>query len=309
MIKKSFIFTLFASSIAFGATYIVKEGETLSDILYQNYEGLIYGRHGNLAKLIQANSQIKDPNQISQNQVITIPDDFRPILKSQKEKSSQTKAISNTNSYLTLGARSNFESLAATEKLSNEKEISSSELGYGVYLRWTHFWSDRFRFFLDSSMSKVRFKVSENKTLARDEFIKSYVGVGLSYIIGKGNLVEFGTGLGESFVLNSKTSTELKIDKIVIPSLSFSGVHEIAAFNSGYSFKGLWRAGALLPTTQSDFSTELGNYWSLGAGSFFERNEKSFNIIVTYGQRAVETNDIKQTNKDIGISTGVGFKF
>ena len=148
-----------------------------------------------------------------------------------------------------------------------------------------------------------------HKELSKADLTKLYSGVGLKYKYNPKHSFEFATGLGESFLLNSKSATELEIDKIVIPSISTSGTHSLKKFKSGYEFQSFWRLGGLLPTTQSDYKTEFGTYWRIGAGSSYDNNGKKYNISVSYGQRSLKTDDVEQTNKDIAISAGVGFDF
>ena len=241
---------IFLFGNAFAAEYQIKRGDTLSDILYNNVEGRIYGKNHNLAKLIAANPQIKDPNNIEVGEIIYFPDSFRllssidpntvlytPLAKYKKPDDSKNELLSGVqeasndetkeiekilNQSLVIGLRMNYESLSAVETTSNEKEISTSDMAYGVFLRWIHKWSEKFKFFIDASFSKYKFNVSSNKTLGESELSKIYAEVGMRCSYNPRHSFEIGLGMGESFLLNSNNSTELKIDKVMIPAISFS---------------------------------------------------------------------------------------
>ncbi len=316
-------------------TYVVKDGDTLSDILYKKVPGNIYGSNNNLDKAKLLNPNLISIHRVTPGEVLTLPQGIGKYTQfeiasgiAQEDNYVESKQVKNEkrekiasklpmqkvlekdlHQSIFFGLRLNNESLAATEKQSGEKEISTSDLSYGAFFRWSHKWSDTLNLFFDASISKFNFDVSNGKTLKEDGLTKAYGGVGIRYNLTPSHSFELGTGLGESFLLNSKTATELEIDKVVIPSISVSGNHTIKKFDSGYGLNGFWRLGTLLPTSQSDFDTEFGNYWSVGTGSFYETGGKIFNISISYGQRSVETDDIEQTNKDISISAGIGFEF
>lgn len=55
---------------AWAVTYVVRKGEVLSEIIYRDIPGRIYGKNGNLAKILQLNPEIKDPNKIVDGQKI-----------------------------------------------------------------------------------------------------------------------------------------------------------------------------------------------------------------------------------------------
>ena len=336
MKTKSLTISLLSCSLAYGGVYVVRSGDTLSNILYNNVEGRIYGPEANLSKLLRANPSITNPNYIQVGQEINFPNSFKfinpianssdnrikkshkvlkkkeeylEIVKNDNQKSDDAKASTKLNQSLFFGLNLNSESISSLETSTNESEIAKSDLAYGVSARWSHHWNKKLNFFMDTSISKYKFKVSTNKELSKADLTKLYGGVGLKYKYNPKHSFEFATGLGESFLLNSKSATELEIDKIVIPSISTSGSHSLKKFKSGYELQSFWRIGGLLPTTQSDYKTKFGTYWRVGAGSSYDNNGKKYNISVSYGQRSLKTDDVEQTNKDIAISAGVGFGF
>ena len=70
------ISTFLACSLTFADVYVVRPGDTASDILFKNVEGRIYGRNGNLLKLLEHNPHIGDPNNIVPGETLRFPKEF-----------------------------------------------------------------------------------------------------------------------------------------------------------------------------------------------------------------------------------------
>lgn len=71
--KSAFIGAVCLSQLAYSMTSTVQNGETLSQIAYREFPNeRVYGADGSLARLIQLNPEITDPNAIYPNQVIKL---------------------------------------------------------------------------------------------------------------------------------------------------------------------------------------------------------------------------------------------
>lgn len=313
------ISTFLACSLTFADVYVVRPGDTASDILFKNVEGRIYGRNGNLLKLLEHNPHIGDPNNIVPGETLRFPKEFnlltnkgkpehQPPFKVEKQANKVAEEQVNYQSLL-IGLSLSSRSLSATESATGENEIAASDLAYGASIKWVHKWSDRFNFFLNGSISKYNFSVSEGKSLKEESLTKTYGGVGISYKYSNKHNFEVEAGLNETLLLTSNSNTELEIEKVVIPKLTVSGAHTLTSFNSGYGLKAFWGLGAFLPSSQPSYDTELTSFWKLGASSYYEKNGETFSISFSYGQESIETDDIEQTNKEITISAETGVKF
>ena len=313
------ISTFLACSLTFADVYVVRPGDTASDILFKNVEGRIYGRGNNLSKLLMYNPHIVDPDNIAVGETLRFPKEFTLLSKSVKpEQQSPTKAKEKTNTEarpsanhqsLFFGLEFGSMSLSATESATGENEVATSDLAYGATVRWVHNWSEKLNFFLNGSISKYKFQVSEGKDLEEESVSKAYAGVGINHKYNNKHNFEFEAGLSESLILTSNSSTELEIEKVVIPKLTTSGTHTIARFTSGYGLNASWGAGAFLPSSQPSYDTELTSFWKFGASSFYEQNGKRFSVSLSYGQESIETDNIEQTNKEIAISARTGVEF
>ncbi|MBC76055.1 MAG: hypothetical protein CME64_08555 [Halobacteriovoraceae bacterium] len=313
------ISTFLACSLTFADVYVVRPGDTASDILFRNVEGRIYGRDGNLSKLLKHNPNIVDPDNIVVGETLRFPKEFTLLSEKVKpEQQSPLKVKEKTNKKaqpqsapqsLFFGLELGSMSLSATESATGENEVATSDLAYGATFKWVHNWSEKYNFFLNGSISKYKFQVSEGKSLEEENLTKAYAGVGLNHKYSNKSKFEVEAGLSEALLLTSNSTTEIEVEKFVVPKLTVSGTHTIARFTSGYGLNASWGAGAFLPSSQPSYDTELTSFWKFGASSFYEQNGKRFSVSLSYGQESIETDNIEQTNKEIAISARTGVEF
>ncbi len=320
--KKGFIFTTLLSCTAiYGNTYIVKSGDTLSDILYENVSGRVYGKSGNLAKFLNQNPHIQNPNflpvgteinldtfSLIQTVAITKQEEA-PQLTVLKEETSREKTHKESRQSLSAHLNFNYESINAVDKSSNVNGITNSDLGVGLSLAWRHKLSPKLSFLFDTTFNKYKFKVASNKSLVEASQTNLYVGTGITYSQNDKHEYSLRGGLSETFFLSTKNNSTFEIDKVVLPSFDVSGKHSLKKFKSGYSIDGMWSTGLVLPGSHGSYDSELGTYWNLGAGSFYKDDRKSYGISFQYGQKSIETNFVEQTTKDIGVGLNMGFDF
>lgn len=197
-------------------------------------------------------------------------------------------------------------SLNATDTSSGTNEIAVSDLSYGIGLRWTHLWSEKFEFFFNGVLSSYNFSVSRNKTLEKSKLFKLYAGIGLKYKENVNHNYTFEIGINESFILLAISQTKLKIEKALIPVMSISGEHTLMSFDSDYSLGVNWRLGILTPTRRADYSTKLGYYWSVGITS---RLSNRVSIGMNYGQQSLKTSVLEQVSKGMFVGAGIGIDF
>lgn len=224
--------------------------------------------------------------------------------KSINQKTSRKKTHS-----LSLGFSSSVSSISSTDNSTNSTEKATSDNGYGVSATWTHLWTDRLSYFVTGSIKKYSFIMGTGRTLTDSDLSHSYIGTGLNIKLGDRITLIPGLGIGESLILSSTGGTSFEIKKASIPTVSLSSKIDLLKFDSGFSFYTNLRAGALSPTSQSGYKTELGHYEQIGFGSSFGLWGSQMNINTSYTQRKLDVGTATQTSKDLGISVGVGWSF
>lgn len=328
------------SSNAFAVNYVVQKGDTISGILYNKVPGRIYGADGNLSKLEDLNTELGSVDKIFPGSVIVLPEgtgeytqaelasgldvqdrtsNFMPS-KNLKDSSSKKIEIKKEgieelqvqkpkNQSLDVNLLLSYESLKSTDTSSGASEIATSDLSYGLDLRWSHHWKSNLNFFVESSLTKLKYNVASDTSLQESNFTKASGGVGLNYKLSNNHRYELSIGVKETMFLTSVSTSVRKIDKLVLPSLSFSGDHVLKRFESGFLLNAFWGLDLLMSSSQTDYNTDMGTSWSLGAGSMYEHNGNTFNISASYGQRSVGTDSLDQSAKEFVIHAGVGFDF
>ena len=322
-LKLCTVLFLSASIKANSTLYVVQRGDILSDILFRNVPGRIYGQNGNLKKVKALNPELRSLNYIVPGETLVLPigegrytqhelmmrNKFKKVVKKSALKNSYKATKKSILQHLYIGAHLSSKSLNATDLVSGENEISTSDLSYGLNLEWQHYWTKNLGFLFQFSYSKYDFKVSTNKSLVDENINKVSGRVGIKYSPSSSHSYLFQTGLEEKLLLTSETSTSLRIDKNTVPTLSVSGKHIFKTFSDRFHLLGSWEGGVHIGTTQPNYSTDPGLFWSLGFGSSFRDNNKFFNIDIKYAQSSLAASRLEQTTKEVSISIGTGFEF
>lgn len=311
-------------------TYVVRKGDTLGEVLYRKVPGRIYGSGNNLEKTKRLNPKLKSIHKLTPGFVLKLPKGQGKYTQLELSNQSKKNEVGNSQDAIAeslnmqqgtksdeallhqsfiFGFKFSSESLKAVESLSSASEIANSDIGYGLFLRWNHKWNEKIHFFLESSLMKHSFNVASNKTLVDDSLLKMDVVSGLQWNYRRNHIFEASLGLVENLILNSESSTVLDIDKIVTPSLKVSGSHTLIRFERAYSLYAFWAAGGFFPTKQSDYETEWGSFWEVGAGSTYSKKGRRFTISVSYGQDSLPTDSLTETNKSIEIDASMGVEF
>ncbi len=317
------ILILNASIEANSSLYVVRRGDVLSEVLFRNVPGRIYGKNGNLSKVKKINPELHSVSHIVPGETIVLPagegqfTQYELMLRSKSKKVVKKSTLEDFRKvtdksifqHLYIEAHLSSISLNAIDLISGENEISTSDLSFGLGLEWQHYWNKHFGLLFQFSYSQYDFKVSANKSLVDEKINKLYGGVGLKYSSSKHHSYVFQTGLEEKLLLTSQTSNTLRIDKNTAPTFTISGKHLFKSFSEKFHLVGFWKGGVNFGTTQPDYSTDSGFFWSLGFGSSFRDNNKFFNIDINYAQSSFGTSRLEQTTKEASISIGAGFEF
>lgn len=299
--------SLLCSGVLAGS-YTVKNGDTLSEILHKNVEGRIYGEYGHLQKLLSENPGIRNPNYILIGQKVEYTHFSRAVSAEisiedgPKKKKPRKQAIEVS---LMFGS----ESLNATDISSNANEKAVSNLTYGINLKWTQKWSERYSLFAKAAYNKLDFDVASNKSLKEKSVSKGSVSLGGSYSFSESHQIMISLGLEEMFILSALNIQDLEIKKALIPKIELSAKHLIKETSSGFKISGVWMVGGLQASSQSDYKTKLGQVWSLGVLSELVDKERTYHLGLRYKESSVDTSDLKEKNKEIAIGGGVGFRF
>lgn len=317
--------------------YIVKRGDTLSNIAENFYPPFIYGDTGSLKLLINFNTHLPDPHNIEPGQIIylkdfpshhlyenlfsgmTPPNDGKikrnlagvqgkAEAKKQKSKSYVTRKEYKKQSF-SIGLFTGIASIASTDKSSNVTEKAVTDLGYGAFGTWSHHYSDFTRFFIIGSAKKFKFRPGAGRSLKNSDSSKFYIGIGANFKLSDRISSSLGAGIGQSLILSSNGASQLEINKANIPTASFSLTFELLKIDSKYSFYGQTRVGALFASSQDTYSTKFGHYGNFSLGSRMVYQSRIYFFEFSYTLRKLEAGQADQTSKELGFSLGTGWEF
>lgn len=298
---------LAVNSLAF--SYVVKKGDTLSELAYRHIDHKVYGPKGSLKKLLASNPDIKSSDLILVGQNINIPLPYKRDIASVPEMQGERTPLAKPKQSLYLGTYLGNASISSKDTVTGSTEKAASNIGQGFHAVWTQHWSDNLSFFVVGSLKRYKFSVGRGRTLADESVTQAYVGTGLNIKVSDRVTMTPGLGIGESLILSSLSTNALEIKKAVIPAASLSTKVDLVKFKSGYTLHSNLRLGALLPKTHTDYKTELGTFGQLGVGSGFNVKGMRVNVETSYTHRSIDVGTAEQTSKDLGITLGVGWSF
>lgn len=320
-----------------GNSYIVvKEGDTLSELVQKHSSSppFLYGKNGRIEKVLGMNPSIIDADFIEVDQLIEfgnlmiakdpttgniLSQKLYQSPKNQIRKIAQAATKEKVHNYsqskkniqsLYFSLLSGLSSISSRDLTSQKQENATSDVGYGTLVAWSHLWTKKTSFFFAGSFKKFTFKVDKTKTLKDNSISQYYTGIGLKHTFWKRHALSFSVGIGESLALVSVSNgVNFAIEKVVLPVLSISGAHNLIKFDSGFTFDTSWRYGALLPSKQLSYSTELGTFFNIGLASNYNLNGVHLAIGASYTKRSLKIETATQTSKDLMTNIGAGWSF
>lgn len=207
------------------------------------------------------------------------------------------------------GLRSSTSSIRSVDTATNTTEKAVTEIGYGFHFKWSHLWSEKLKYFISFSMEKYRFKASTGRTLANSSLSRKEITTGLNYAVNGGFRTQLALSLKETILLTSGGGTNLILEKVAIPKVTWTNILVLHQFESGFRLSTDINLSALTPTSQPDYETEFGYSYSLGLSSSFNAIEKSFHIKTSYEIEELDFGAASQTSKALKFGIGMQWSF
>ncbi|MBL6991179.1 MAG: LysM peptidoglycan-binding domain-containing protein [Bacteriovoracaceae bacterium] len=301
---------LYSSLSLGGLTYTVKPGDTLSEISQDHLPGKIYGPNGSLARLLDLNPQIKNPNLIYPNDQILINNNVELANSVQEDKvllkqAATTKASTNqTEIVLEDNSKSQWSFdgsallslsyLTTTEPNDVKQATLVSPFTYLAQLETTYHWSEKFVSSLNIQLQKASYKKVGTAEVTNDS--STYFGAHLGSHYLRGNN-RYGALLG---IKQRPFATEIadeifKIGNEWIGNLALNTNLLISESDSLLIYLNL-QAGLLLPGSDIDAGYEVASRIDITNGDlsvfpYFNWNQQN----------------TKSTDQDV-LEIGVGLK-
>ena len=293
--------TIIASAMIFGLSvsvandfYVVKKGDTLSNILFAKKLFPIYGHGGSLAQVLKLNPDIRQGggNKIFPKMKIVLSNTKSP----EKILSSDIKYQTNirpTNLENDLGEKENIPTSKETtaERLPSDnfkqifywelspilswKSLSSadeniyqkskvnalSSTNYGIGIAYGMHFEENIDIYSKLSLESVSFSQDQSINLLQKKFIASRFGVGVAY--ERKWMLEL--AMSDEFFLTSPSLSNIAIKKVTLPELKVTYMKDFYQYrNARLSYA--VSANAFLPKKSPD----VDSTFSYGVGAALE---------------------------------------
>ena len=273
--KKTKILTTIVFFISCGFTFsnelihIVKTNETLSGILYKKKLGPIYGKSGNLKKILELNPQIKKSrgNKIYPGMAITLFEENKSS-PSISDNLATTGAIPLINIpertpsddfkqefYWKISPTLSWKNLSANDESTSQRStiVATSDTNFGAELNYGMHFQEDLNIYSHLSVESVKFSEDSSIRLLKKQFITTAFGVGLFY---KGNWLA-DLSISDQLFLTSPNSSSVEIQKVLLPQFKGAYLKDFYYYRNAklaYSISGV----ALFPKTASTIKSKLG---------------------------------------------------
>lgn len=303
----TFVFCLSLKSVE-AYTYIVKEGDTLSTILYRENLRPVYGRRGMLEEVLKLNPDIRDSkgDRITPGRkivLVKIPaeevnlveksvDSFPPI---KVEKETEVRSVSNVfdqNFFLEVSPAVSWKELTAKDSNTsqNSKVRVLSDMSYGLGVMYGMRFNPRWDIYSRGSMEIANFSSDNSIVVLKKKIATKYLGVGAFYK----KKWQFEAGMGNELFLTSPNAASVEIKKVTLPQMQVIFKDDFYQFQEatlGYAISGR----VLLPREASGM-TPLFSY---GAGAGLEAKLRNQSFYIGYEESFLKADSNSTDSKNI----------
>lgn len=325
IISASFFITSSVTAREFRTSiYIVKPGDTLSNIADRIRGGHTYGKGENLEKILSLNPQVSLKRALSVDEKILIPvNDLRNVAAEEATTPAPAPAPVATpapspvaaaspppkpvaaadeddvDHHFDLKAGYQFTTLEANDNVTHTKAELNSDHDITAAATWSQKWSEEFKSFFSFSARNIEFQPSTNSSKKISNASKSLLGVGFG---GRFNLDEkagifFSANYGQELFLHGISTTNVSIDSANVSNVGLG--FDFQLYRKGSTALGFAISGSYLSGTSTDYySIDSGSSYK---GLLFIRRDKggkflSFEIGAQQRSQNTSVSDLNETN-------------
>ena len=294
--------------------HVVKKGETLTDIAYNNISTRVYGKNGSLRKILALNPKIKNINFIRPGQVIILSDN-QPLVHSGAKTKSDISAGSqspydnkdspllNRGSILELSPFYNITTLSARDSTTGSESTIASDYYFGVNAQYGREWNQDFQTTINLKLASIDFELpaTSTKSLKGTNKFLSSLGLEANQRIKEKTRLKLGVSYGQELFIRAFSTQGVEIDALNIPSINSKISHDVRDF-SRFTFGISASYSAKMPGKTDSYEVEFGHEY--GASIYLKKpfgNSQNSNIQTELGfsQRNQNTNLTSQTETNI----------
>jgi hypothetical protein len=333
------IFTIIGTVVlaltAVASSYKIKEGDTLSGVLFQSNLGPLYGKNGFVNKTISLNkSMIKgDGSFIRIGDTIQIPDGEEGFIHSITKSVEVAKPITTQTqnevveqaqinekkslpelslpaslhrypsdeypySYFKFSPYFSFLKIDSTNRtnLGGSEVILLSNKGVGVDGSWNIAYDEKRTYFGFASVEYFSLYTDPNYTFNHSSITRFHFGVGASFQCFPDFELTTKASLRNIGFLDVTNPQTINVASIITPELEVGMKKKVAAKKSFEANIGGHISG-LLPSSVGSFHSKFG----FGAGALVELKHKDKSMELTYDYRSLKINNVKNNESTIAL--------
>ncbi len=217
---------------AFAQVYIVKKGDTLSKIAVQYLGSPIYGKIGNLRKILAKNSKIKNSDLIYPKQKIIISDEIAEetlVLPTARNPATitQPEVHSGNNGNYSVATEFLSTKINGTDRSNGTKAELVSKSNFGLRLSYLQNWSAQFQSDFFIKLNKLSMKQPNTNGVLQNADPSLY-SFGAQVFLQHSPKLQWNLGINmvQRAYLKALSTSEVNLDVLSIPSLFMAGFYE-----------------------------------------------------------------------------------
>lgn len=305
-------------------TYVAKQGDTLSEVLYENNFKPIYGKKGALKQTLKLNPGIRydkgnkiypgtkivlagtinQENAVAEKTVET-PEVEKVVATPEIEKVVETPAvvppvietreISNVfdqSFFWQLSPSVSWKELSASDSNSNQNSQATalSDMSYGANVLYGMRFSEGLDIYSRLFVESVKFVSDNSINVVNKNITTSALGVGVFYK----KKLQLEVLMGDELFLTSPNTTSVEIKKVSLPQFKTSYKNEFYQFQEAtlsYALSGK----VLLPRA----AAEIDPNFSYGAGAGIEAKLRNQSFLIGYEKTFLKASDNSTDSQNI----------
>jgi hypothetical protein len=312
------LLTAFAAS-AETITYIVKKGDTLSQIAHKHIPGAIYGNNGSLAKVLSFNPEIKNPDKIYVGRVINLEMGV-PLRQVAQVPPPAMAPPSNFGSmadndqhpFGNFSARLGFDffRINATDNVTGANATILSNMNPSLSIAWKEQWSDNWATRLRLNYESLNLQSPTPRTMSNPTASAYGFGLGVERSFGDSWGLTADVGYDQQFFLESASTQSLTLDTVALLNASLTGRYDFFKRKNTAVGANL-QVGYLGSGSNNAYTINAGNFY--GGQLYLHQDLPTWKATLTgdvfYKQTSQNTSLVNQTQTDVGAGVGLSWTF
>lgn len=313
------------------STYLVKDGDTLSQILIDANIKPIYGKKGSLKTAIEMNRAIlkKRGNLIHEGQIILLPDGKTdlaietesispsreiaqeevvvvpvpvPVVANYVEEVGHSQDFSQS-SYFKISPRFSYVAINTKNDQLGGSDISNlTQSAPGIKGEWRVVLTPKTSISFFGTYDRLSFYKDTNYSLTDTSFSRIGFGIGGDTALNNESWLRYSLQMNQNYFLESLSLTNIQMRSINQGEFNLGYAHNFWSFGKVMSS---WGVGAIvmLPSSRDQYNAKLGYGFKVDTSLGFLSKE----FQASYTQKFYKVNNTKNQSKEILLQLNIDF--